>query len=55
MKIELDTNKDSYDMWKKIQVLVESAYCQPAEALIPKSGVTRGWSTIKEGVVKDEK
>ena len=38
MKIEIDTNKDSYDMWKKIQKLIESDYCQPAQKLIAKPG-----------------
>lgn len=38
MKIEIDTNKDSYDMWKKIQILVERVYCQPAERLVVKPG-----------------
>ena len=27
MKIEIDTNKDSYESWKKAKELIESLYC----------------------------
>lgn len=38
MKIEIDTNKDSYDIWKEMQKLVESAYREPVRKLIVTPG-----------------
>lgn len=48
MKIEIDTNKDSYDLWKKIQKLVESDYCQPAQASIAKPGGKEEGAPLRE-------
>jgi hypothetical protein len=42
MKIEIDTNKDSYEQWEKIQKLIESAYhnkpIRPVRKLVVKPG-----------------
>ena len=33
MKVEINTDTDSYEIWKKIQKLVEAAYREPANRL----------------------
>lgn len=38
MKVEIDTNKDSYEVWQKAQKLIESLYNEPVHPLVVKSG-----------------
>ena len=38
MKIEIDTDTDSYTMWKKMQKLVEAAYREPVNPLGARPG-----------------
>ena len=38
MKIEIDTDKDSYIAWRKAQKLIESLYNEPVRPLVAKPG-----------------
>lgn len=38
MKIEIDTNTDSYETWQKAQKLIESLYHEPVRPLVAKPG-----------------
>ena len=38
MKIEIDTNTDTYESWQKAQKLIESIYLEPVRPLVVKPG-----------------